>query len=122
MVPVPEPAMKLTASWQFRKVYGGGNKLVCESAVIFYYRNPEESEGPRFGVVASRRVGAAVERNRAKRLLREAARSLSGKLNHPDIWIVLVAKSTIKGRTSAEVVGDVGRAMEVAGLAARSES
>jgi ribonuclease P protein component len=111
--------MKLTATWQFRKVYGGGDKLVCESAVVFYYRNPEESDGPRFGVVASRRVGSAVERNRAKRLLREAAHSLAGKLNHPDIWIVLVAKSNIKGRTSSEVVDDIGRAMEVAGLATR---
>ena len=111
--------MKLTANWQFREVYGRGDKLVCECAVVFYYRNPKEVEGPRFGVVASRRVGSAVERNRAKRLLREAARSLSGKLIHPDIWIVLVAKSNIKGRTSDEVVGDVGRAMELAGLAAR---
>ena len=114
--------MKLTASWQFRKVYGRGDKLVGEYAVIFYYRNPEEKEGPRIGVVASRRVGSAVERNRAKRLLREAAGSLTGKLNHPDIWIVLVAKSNIRGRTSEEVVGDVGRAMEIAGLAARAQS
>jgi ribonuclease P protein component len=112
-------AMKLRANWQFRKVYGEGDKLVGDFAVVFYYRNPEESEGPCFGVVASKRVGNAVERNRAKRLLREAIRSLSGKLNHRDIWIVLVAKSKIKGRTSREVVDDVGRAMDTAGLTAR---
>jgi ribonuclease P protein component len=113
--------MKLTASWQFRKVYGTGRKLVCDCAVIFYYRNPEENEGPRIGVVASRRVGNAVARNRAKRLLRETARRLSGKLNHPDIWIVLVARSNIKGRTSEEVVDDVGKAMEIAGLTTRTK-
>jgi ribonuclease P protein component len=116
---MPGLAMKLTASWQFRKVYGGGEKLVCECAVIFYYRNPEEHGGPRFGVVASRRVGTAVERNRAKRLLREAARDISGRLNHPDIWIVLVAKASIKGRSCGDVVNDIGRTMEAAGLATR---
>lgn len=113
--------MKLTANWQFRKVYGEGEKLVGDYAVVFYYRNPEESQGPRFGVVASRRVGSAVERNRAKRLLREAAQRLSGKLNHADIWIVLVAKSNIKSRTSREVMDDVGQAMANAGLTARQE-
>jgi ribonuclease P protein component len=114
--------MKLTANWQFRKVYGEGEKLVSDYAVVFYYRNPEEHEGPRFGVVASSRVGSAVERNRAKRLLREAARSFAGKLNHADLWIVLVAKSNIVSRTSREVVDDVGRAMAEAGLTARRSS
>jgi len=109
-------AMKLKASWQFRKVYDDGKKLVGDYAVVFYYRNPEESDGPCFGVVASKRVGGAVQRSRAKRLLREAARELSGKSNHSDIWIVLVAKSRIKGRTSTEVVDDIGRAMTTAGL------
>ncbi|MGD8412964.1 MAG: ribonuclease P protein component [Candidatus Latescibacterota bacterium] len=113
--------MKLTASWQFRKVYGTGEKLVCGCAVIFYYRNPEEGKGPRFGVVASKRVGPAVVRNRAKRLLREAARNLSGKLNHKDIWVVLVARSNIQGRTSKEVVDDIGKAMEKANLITRTE-
>jgi len=112
-------AMNLKANGQFRKVYDKGEKQVGDFAVVFYYRNPDESEGPCFGVVASKRVGNAVERNRAKRLLREAARSLSGKLNHRDIWIVLVAKSRIKGRTSREVVDDVGRAMATAGLTSR---
>lgn len=114
--------MKLTANWQFRKVYGTGEKLVCGCAVIFYYRNPEETQGPRFGVVASRRVGSAVERNRAKRLLREAAHRLSGKLNHRDVWIVLVAKGSINGWTSREVVDDVGRAFDDAGLTTRVPS
>lgn len=113
--------MKLTANWQFRKVYGEGEKLVSDYAVVFYYRNPQEKNGPCFGVVASRRVGSAVERNRAKRLLREAARDLSGKLNHEDFWIVLVAKSNIRDRTCGEVVDDVGRAAADAGLTTRRE-
>jgi ribonuclease P protein component len=108
--------MKLKKSWQFRTVYDEGEKLVCDCAVVFYYRNPEEHEGPCFGVVASKRIGGAVQRNRAKRLLREAARDFSGKFNHRDIWVVLVARSNINGCTSGEVADDVGRAMKSAGL------
>lgn len=108
--------MKLEKSWQFRKVYDEGAKLVCDYAVIFYYRNPEEHRGPRFGVVASKRVGGAVKRNRAKRLLREAARNLSDELNDRSIWIVLVAKTAINGRASGEVLDDVRRELETAGL------
>jgi len=108
--------MTLKKSWQFRTVYDGGEKIVGDYVVVFYYRNPEEVGGPRFGVVASKRVGGAVERNRAKRLLREAARHLAGKLNHRNIWVVLVARSSINGRTSEEVMDDVGRALDAAGL------
>jgi ribonuclease P protein component len=114
--------MKLNKSWQFRKVYDEGAKLVGDYVVIFYYSNPEEDSGPRFGVVASKRLGGAVERNRAKRLLREAARHYAGKLNqnHRNIWVVLVARSGMIGRSSKEVVADVGRALDSAGLIAGS--
>jgi ribonuclease P protein component len=46
--------------------------------------------GPRLTVVASRRVGNAVQRNRAKRLLREAARTQSWRGGND---VVLVARS-----------------------------
>jgi RNase P protein component len=45
--------MRLKKSWQFRRVYDEGAKLVCDYTVVFYYRNPEECKGPSFGVVAS---------------------------------------------------------------------
>ncbi len=112
--------MRLKKSWQFRKVYDEDAKLVCDYTVVFYYRNPEECKGPSFGVVASKRVGGAVARNRAKRLLREAARHFSANMNHQNIWIVLVARTSINGRSSAEIRDDIGRAMEIAGLITRS--
>ena len=111
--------MRLKKNWQFRKVYDEGANIVCDCAVIFYCINPEFEEGPCFGVVASKRVGNAVKRNRAKRLLRETARRLSGKLNHRDIWVVLVARSNIINRSSDDVQNDVERALEEARLITR---
>jgi len=114
--------MKLKNSSQFRTVYDEGRKLVCDYTVVFYYKHPIPREGPCFGVVASKRVGGAVQRNRAKRLLREVSRELSGKLNHKNVWVVLVARANINGRTCREVMNDVGNAMRHADLIAGQTS
>jgi ribonuclease P protein component len=49
-----------------------------------------EDEAVRVAVVASRKVGSAVARNRAKRLLREAARHVAWR---PGTEVVLVARA-----------------------------
>ncbi len=58
----------------------------------------------RMTVVASRRVGNAVQRNRAKRLLREAARALAWR---DGIDAVLVARSACVSSGLAEVTDEL---------------
>jgi ribonuclease P protein component len=53
----------------------------------------------RLGLAASRRVGGAVERNRAKRLLRESFR----RCKPPGADLVLIPKAEILEHTQAEV-------------------
>ena len=65
------------------------------------------SEGPpRAGFVAGRKVGGAVRRNRARRLLREAWRALApGVSDGHDV--VVVARPTIEGAKAHAVTADL---------------
>jgi ribonuclease P protein component len=71
----------------------------------------------RFGVTASRKVGGAVLRNRAKRRLRAAAAAilpLSGRAGHD---YVLIARIATLSRPFAELIRDLSNAIAAAHLA-----
>jgi len=110
------PRNVLRYPWQFRLVYQDEKKVNCKHAVLFYHETEEPDGGPFFGVVASKRVGGAVERNRAKRLLREAVRVTAHRLIRRDLWIVLVAKKSILGCTAGDVSRDLQQGMMGEGL------
>lgn len=57
---------------EFQAVYQKGVKAVGPHVVVFALKR--ERGSARLGVTASRRIGSAVRRNRAKRLLRETMR------------------------------------------------
>ena len=113
----------LRKSWQFKFVYDHGRKAVGEHLVIFFCSPPDElannAPGVNMGVVASKRIGSAVRRNRAKRLLREARRNVAGQMNDRNIWIVVVARANIIDKTALDVENDLRRALDTAGLLGR---
>lgn len=65
-------AERLTRKKEFEKVFREGK--VLKNGKIVLYVIPNGLQHSRLGLVVSRKVGNAVRRNRAKRLLREAYR------------------------------------------------
>ena len=62
---------RLSRSAEFERVYRQGRSTANRHLVLYTFPNAT-TERPRLGLSVSRKVGGAVERNRVKRLLREA--------------------------------------------------
>ena len=86
----------------FLNMYKKGRYITSKYSVI--YVKPNNRPFNRFGITAGKRIGNAVARNRAKRLIRLAYQKAEVKLP-VGIDIVIVARSGILGIKSDEYCG-----------------
>ena len=96
-------SIRLRSSGDFRKVYASGRRY--ESRLITAFVRPNGLEHHRLGITASRKaIGNAVERNRSKRLLREAFRlsqeALAGLKIKYD-WVLNARRSLLSVKSGA---------------------
>ena len=87
-VPTPNRLRKRS---DFQELHSLGKNIFCKS-FVFQYRLTSQNQtfARRLGVIASRRVGNAVKRNRGKRIIRELFRIHKDKLPlNCDIVVIL---------------------------------
>jgi ribonuclease P protein component len=109
---------RLAQSRDFSRVRQAGERL-AQGCLIANWQKLPAGSAPRLGVVTSKKIGGAVERSRARRLLRESFRVHQHDLTQP-VDMVLVARNSIAGKTFAEVEKDYLQALKRAGLWAAS--
>ncbi len=83
---------RLKKSWQFSKVYKEGDKYF--SNLFILYVLPNNTQEIRVGLTVTKKVGISVQRNRIKRVIREALRSLEGIAPGRDL-VVIARKSAL---------------------------
>jgi ribonuclease P protein component len=105
---------RIGPSGDFARIRQQGQRIVLGCLIANWQRLPDGAK-PRLGVVTSKKIGGAVERNRARRLLRESFRQHQHELAQP-VEIILVARNSIADRTFAEVEKDYLTTLRRAGL------
>jgi len=83
---------RLTRTTDFKRVRRFGRSFAHPLVVLVVL--PDEAGKLRFGITAGRSVGGAVQRNRAKRLLRSVVRPLLQQVN-PGWSAILIARQPI---------------------------
>lgn len=99
------PVVTLRLNKEFRTLYYHGASFVHPLLVTYVRKN--RAGAPRVGITTGKKAGGAVQRNRCRRIIREAWRALLPRLNKP-VDVVFVARA----HTAEAKTPDIRRAME----------
>lgn len=105
---------RVTQNRDFIRIRQQGERL-AQGCLVANWNLLPEGASPKLGVVTSRKIGGAVQRTRARRLLRESFRLHQHDFTRP-IELILVARNSIVGKRFADVEKDFLTTLRRAGL------
>jgi ribonuclease P protein component len=111
----------------YNKAFTKGSRFVGRTVAVYVLRdyaskrlmlaNPEKQYLNRVGLSVGKRLGGAVARNRAKRLLREAYAAIKRSPGlRTGYLVVLAARDEIRDKKMNDVEAELRRAFRVLGL------
>ncbi|MBO5252591.1 MAG: ribonuclease P protein component [Clostridia bacterium] len=103
----------LTENYEFKRVYARGKSVVRPTVVVYCMK--KSGPAPRVGITASKKIGNAVKRNRARRVLRESTRELYPQIK-PGIDLVLVSRGKTPFVNCSIVKTELASALEELGV------
>jgi ribonuclease P protein component len=123
---VAERIARLTRRGEYLRVAGAGRKWVAPGLVLQVLRREPATcdlpEAARLGFTASRKVGIAVRRNRARRRLRAAAAEIMPRHAAPGHDYVLIARGATPERPYAALIEDLRIALRRLGVYRESDA
>ncbi len=111
---------RLSRSAEFERVYRQGRSKGNRYLVLYAFPRAdddaaEREDGPRLGLSVSRRVGGAVDRNRVKRVLREAFWAEAERLPDTSDYVVVARPDARELAEREGLVGMQGALAELVG-------
>ena len=111
----------------YNKAFAKGERAVGKLVAVYVLRDyaarrltaahPQKVQFNRVGLSVGKRLGGAVVRNRAKRLLREAYRAIRCERGiKTGYLVILAARDEIRGKKTADVKKDMLRALGAIGM------
>ena len=86
---------------EFRRAYRKGKALIHRELVVYVFRN-RRSKTCRYGITTSNKIGHAVTRNRARRVIRAAWQKIEPEIR-PGYDFVFVARGRTARVKSTEI-------------------
>ena len=96
---------RLRNRWQLDEMRASGRKMAGRACVLIIYKTPPDDMRRAAFLISRRYSLKAVERNRARRLFREAFRQIYDQL--PPVWMILVPRQRMKTAKLDNVMDDI---------------